>query len=294
MNGQSIKVLSYNVFSGQDEKFSKERLDLTINIILDQKPDIICLQEATTEFITKLNSHLSYYLYSKKESLNHEEIKIVESSGYMAILSKFEIKEKILIYKGGYCDDGILKVILKTHDTFGFDLHVYNVHLSGGTYDKPKEVILTKRIRRMIELDILNRDLKDKNQCIIAGDFNSDANCTELCIDAPYTLSDNTSSFPEVRFYPSRQFDDIRDAWHELKPDDLGFTEDTELNSFRKYLKKNQIRQARYDQIYYRYVGCIFAKKIQLVGIEAIGETDGVTLFPSDHFGIMCTFFINN
>jgi len=236
-----VNVLTYNVFSGMDEKYSTERMMPTINIILDLNPDIICLQEATTEFIQTLNKDNGYTVFSKSEYLDKDDLEKVEGSGYISILSKFPIKKKKLVYKGGYYDDGILKAILDTKQIFGFDLCVYNVHLSGGTYDKPPEVILTKRIRRMLELDMLNQDLRNSDKFIIMGDFNSDANSVETFPNIPYSFSENELHiFPEIRFYPSRQFDDIVDAWLTIKPNDKGFTEDTEKNSFRKYLKKNK------------------------------------------------------
>jgi len=296
IGGNSLRLLTYNVFSGLDEKYSKERRSETVKLILELNLDIICLQEATTDFINELNSDKRYHIYSKQESLNVDEKEIVESSGYLAILSKFEIKEKILLYKGGYYDDGILKVILNTQDFLGFDLCIYNVHLSGGTYDKPVDVILTKRIRRMLELDILNQDLRnseDKCQCIIMGDFNSDANSIESFPNNPYKFDEKELHvFPEVRFYPSRQVENIKDMWSNLRPNDPGFTEDTEKNSFRKYLKKNQKRQARYDQVYYKKCIEIQPKTISLVGTESIGKQDDVILFPSDHFGVFCEFTI--
>lgn len=294
IGGNTFRMLTYNVFSGSDEKYYKERQTPTVKLIQDLNLDIICLQEATTDFVNELNLDKRYHVYSKQESLNIDEKKIVESSGYLVILSKYEIKEKILLYKGGYYDDGILKVILNTQDILGFDLCVYNVHLSGGTYDKPPEVILTKRIRRMLELDILNQDLKNNsNKCIIMGDFNSDANSIETFPNSPYKFDEKELHiFPEVRFYPSRQIEHIKDMWLTLSKDP-GFTEDTEKNSFRKYLKKNQKRQARYDQVYYSECKEIQPKRISLVGTESIGNQDDIILFPSDHFGIFCEFTIS-
>lgn len=287
----NLKILTYNVFSGTQEKFSFERMNPTINLIKELNPDIICLQEATSEFISLLNSENKYHIFSKLDYLLPNEKIEVEKSGYLVILSIYPFIDKKLVYQGGYHDDGILKVNINLENKLETNIFIYNVHLSGGTYDKPTQVILEKRIRRMLELDILNQDIKNTSNCIIVGDFNSDANSEELFPAQTYEYSETTLRiFPEVRFYPSRQINGIIDVWNKLRPNDLGNTEDTEKNTFRKYIKKNQIRQARYDQVYYRENNYFHPQQIDLIGTNTVNKIEGIDIFPSDHFGLLVTF----
>jgi endonuclease/exonuclease/phosphatase family metal-dependent hydrolase len=289
---KGLKFLSYNVFSGQSEHEAALRSNSTIKLIKEMDPDIICLQEATYDFVYKLKKGL-YKVYSKLDVLKDEKErdKIIKT-GYIAILfkKKFSVKNKELIYKGGWFDDGILKVTLNTHDLFGFDLSIYNVHLSGGTFNKPVNEILEKRIRRLLELNLLNNDLEKEDHFIVAGDFNSDANSHELFPDEPYSLDKGDDIFPEKFFYPSRKVKDVYDVWMELNNIDPGYTEDYKKNTFRKFLKPKQLRLARFDQVYYKKNG-LQADSIKLVGTKPIGKIDNDhDLFPSDHFGLLCTF----
>ena len=66
------------------------------------------------------------------------------TDGYLVIISKWNFLQKKVVYKGSYYDDGILKMILKTKKDMGFNLAVFNVHTSGGTFGKSKEVVKRK------------------------------------------------------------------------------------------------------------------------------------------------------
>lgn len=299
-NSSDISVITYNVFSGVNEVGSEERRKHAIKEIIKHKPNIICLQEATSEFIDhlmkKIHKHIgeNYNVVKKIEILDNEKaINSAEESGYIAIITNYKIEDKKWVYKGGYHDDGIMRVDV---DINGSLSSVYNVHLSGGTYGKPDNVILEKRIRRMLELDMLNDNLKqNKNEnIIIAGDFNSDANTKETFPEEPYSLNGETVNiFPETRFYPNRQFDDIIDVWSKLRPNDAGFTEDNDTNIFRQGLKPGQKRTTRYDQIYLK------SRNLKMVDIEMIGTEEcgkimkgdkEYILYPSDHYGLFGVF----
>lgn len=73
------------------------------------------------------------------------------------------------------------------------------------------------------------------------------------------------------------------DTWEQLRPDDPGFTEDTDINAMR-LLHTNKAKQVRYDRILCR--GGLDPTSIQLLGTAPL--PDRPTIWPSDHFGLVC------
>jgi endonuclease/exonuclease/phosphatase family metal-dependent hydrolase len=284
-----IKFLTYNVYSGENLKDFKIRRRYAIETILDYDPDVICLQESSENFVKDfLKKTKSYKICQKKDFISKDQYEEIKNSGFICILYKKEYKllSSELIYKGGWFDDGIIKVKLMIND---LEVSFYNVHLSGGSFDKPVQVTLEKRIRRVLELNTLVNDLLSENRYIVGGDFNSDANSKILFPEKAYSLDDGEDIFPEVLFYPSNQIKGVSDAWLELKPHEPGYTEDYLLNDFRNSLKPGQNRLARFDQIYYKKRKNIKASHIELIGVDSFSYKKDV-LFPSDHFGLFCIF----
>ena len=120
----------------------------------------------------------------------------------------------------------------------------------------------------------LNRNI------IIMGDFNSDSNDPVL--------------FPEIEHYPENQIEGCFDVWNLLNPNLVGATESHENNLFRAYLKPKQNREARFDKIIY-YGKNINPESIEMIGnkkVKEIKDDNNITvdLFPSDHFGLKCSF----
>jgi len=295
---KQIVMMTYNVFSGSGEIGSENRMEHAINEIIKYEPDIICLQEATSIFIDELLKKANEFTAVRKLSIleSDDAIEKAEESGYIAILSRYPIDAVKWIYKGGYHDDGIMRIDVVANKE---PISIYNVHLSGGTFGKPVQEILEKRIRRMLELDLLNHDVRSNTHksIFIAGDFNSDANfsgTSESFPNRPYGY--NEHDFPETLFYPSKQIERVIDVWSSLKGDDKGYTEDTESNLFRKFLKPKQHRRTRYDQIYFKGKH-IEPISVRLIGTESCGvimrDDNQVTLYPSDHYGVCAVFRYN-
>ena len=273
---QYLNVVSYNVFLGEDELFSKERHAHVLSTIMHESPDIICLQEASDQILKMINNNHFYY---------HCQV------GQHIILSKYQIIDSYQLYAYGSFDDNILCAVLDCVERFGFNIIVYNVHLSGGTYDKTDTQILERRIRRILELNRLNKHIScsmAEYGILIMGDFNSDANSPDVDI-AQYKHKDSCD--PEIVFYPNKQCNNIVDVWTEVASTAGGYTEDTELNLFRRHLKKGQSRRARYDQIYY-HRNNMQATQVRLIGTKQIDKIDNIDIFPSDHFGLSATFEI--
>jgi len=285
----NLNVLTYNVYGGG--KFKDIRSEYIINTIFrDSSPDIICLQEVTYEILDMiLKKNPRYYLWTKIDAmkdnnitLTDEDLNKTKKEGFIAILSKWKFLTKELVNKGSWFDDGIMKTILDTKTDLGYNLVVYNVHTIGGTYGKSEEIVLKKREKRIKELkslrDSINMELN--RNIIIMGDFNSDSNDPDL--------------FPEIKHYPENQIEGCFDVWKSLYPKLVGATESHKNNLFRAYLKPKQNREARFDKVIY-YGNNINPESIEMIGnkkVKEIKDDDNITveLFPSDHFGLKCSF----
>ncbi len=75
------------------------------------------------------------------------------------------------------------------------------------------------------------------------------------------------------------------DAWQSLRPDDPGFTVDSEVNIMRA-LSKSKGKRARIDRVFHRSARWR-VESIERLGMEPVADdpTDPV-LFISDHFGL--------
>ena len=153
MNISKLNVITYNVFGTLDsKKYLNLRKKHIINeIFSNNKPDIICLQEATKPIIDDIMKKLpNYYIWTKLDTIKEISKKdkdILLNDGYLVIISKWKFIKKNVIYEGSFYDDGILNVIVESNKDLGKDLSVYNVHTSGGTFGKSKEVKLKKQKR---------------------------------------------------------------------------------------------------------------------------------------------------
>lgn len=295
-----MNIISYNVFGTLDKKkYIKERKKYIIDEIFKNGiPDIICLQEATQPIIDDIIDKLpNYFIWTKLDTIkkiSEEDKNILVNDGYIVIISRWKFLEKNLIYKGSFYDDGIMNVIIDTKKEFGFNFSIYNVHTSGGTFGKSIEIVKKKQEGRIKELKLLNAAIKrDKmKNILIMGDFNLDSN--------------DIKNYPELKYSPEYQNNNIYDMWKMLKPKMIGATEDEFINLFRaamKIKKKQDKRKVRYDKILFKgdkikpnkiklignnKINNKAINKVKIIGKNELGEkSERLTyLFPSDHFGL--------
>lgn len=302
-----FSVVTYNVFGTIEKgKYINERVKHIVSEIFSKgEPDVICLQEATSIVIDKIiEKHPEYEKWTKldvidENSISKEHLEMVKNDGYITILTKHEFKDKELVYKGSFHDDGIMRVDIEIN---GMQITIYNVHTSGGTFGKKEEAVKDKQLNRIKELSLLNTSLfktigSRKKDIIIMGDFNYDSN--------------DLTHYKEGNISPEYIFDDYnnlkcKDIWPMLNKRSLGATEDEIKNKFRAAMKikdKKDRRQCRYDKII-GIMDNINPIKIELIGnlpIDIEKEVDGknekkeefktmTKLFPSDHFGLYCEF----
>lgn len=104
-------------------------------------------------------------------------------------------------------------------------------------------------------------------------------------LGAPYRLLMGDFNFDPAEDEQDRLAAHYRDLWAELRRDEPGYTEDTDLNRMR-LLHKNRRKQARFDRI----LLCSSRpgwepESIELIGTRPIAE-NAPEVFPSDHFGL--------
>jgi len=74
-------------------------------------------------------------------------------------------------------------------------------------------------------------------------------------------------------------------VWPALRPNDLGFTENTTINHMR-FDSRNKDRHVRFDRVLLQ--GSAWsASAIVLLGTEPVSP-ELPRVFPSDHFGVWC------
>ena len=117
---------------------------------------------------------------------------------------------------------------------------------------------LDEHERRVEQLAIIQQRLAGRTHAILCGDFNFTPDGPEQrAIDRGWT-----------------------DAWAALRPEDPGYTVDTDVNTMRYQLKEKRT-QKRLDRVLTRGIE---AHAIALVGTAPL-EVDGT--FVSDHFGLV-------
>jgi endonuclease/exonuclease/phosphatase family metal-dependent hydrolase len=194
-NEQAIRVMTYNVHSfklygSNNTQSVKEKM---LQVIKDENPDVICMQEFFTRFRGPYNT-----IDSLKRLLNtkHYYFMPVSKNDYeafgLAIFSKYPIKSTGNVpFQNGVAANMSIYADL---DIKGKNLRVYNTHLQSISFEKEDYDYLdsvkdmhtkmqpTKRIlkrlktaflSRSIQVDIMKKELENcKSPFVIAGDFN--------------------------------------------------------------------------------------------------------------------------
>mmetsp|Transcript_27851 Transcript_27851/g.65702 ORF Transcript_27851/g.65702 Transcript_27851/m.65702 type:complete len:238 (+) Transcript_27851:520-1233(+) len=80
---------------------------------------------------------------------------------------------------------------------------------------------------------------------------------------------------------------DFTDLWERLRPDEKGYTFDSERNGVIR-----QYEQMRYDRVLARLGDGWEPTAIEMVGTDKISVSEGLPfgVYPSDHFGLFSTF----
>jgi exonuclease III len=277
----------------------KIRMKAILDIIEENRPDIICFQEVTNEVLEILNKELiKTYPYSFEPYFNSKDIKQYRGKNVECmIFSKYRPKKFNL-----YNITGSLNYA-NTICTIEFDnLIVINCYLQAGSKHSPGQ---TKHWYhharcRMQELKVLGKIISEskKQNVVVMGDFN-------------FNIKGNIDEWPENKILEELELDDV---WSKINKDDPGYTENTDINKMR-WNTKFQEKKFRYDGVLIK--GKIKPNEIKIVGNKEIEISEELSdrikkywilqiedieskikyynkkekilsLCPSDHFGVFC------
>lgn len=281
--------------------FMEQRMEKINDIIKDQNPDIVCLQEMSHSSFNFLNPNVSgEYKRSEDTFLTDTEMKKQRNRDIdLFAYLKYE-PNKVQIYSvGGVLNFEYGVMVIEYNNAV-----IFNVYLQSGSGYSPGQeddlnTIHYSRCRReqyeMLKHKILT-EYSDK-KIIVCGDFN-------------IHLDGTNTEWPE-----KRELDSIGliDTFRTLNPDTNGFTEDTINNSMRFNIKLKE-KQFRFDGIFVKdiipkesfvigkdYSFDLTQEQVELVKeyLTNIGKSTKFDLirykndnkiiewWPSDHFGVV-------
>ena len=291
VNKQEISIIEYNVFGAL--KYDKKPYDVDSRFELlkneiDKKADFIILHEVSKKILLKLMDldwiRKDYYL----SEFNTERVNILYGIGSV-ILSKIPFQE-------------FRSYVLPGYDMYSLSLGIFLINdkkyvLCGAQYHSSKEFYQFRKAQFHATLEILKKLKENENimNFIWASDFNYDLN--------------NSSTWEEGK-YMSQLLEryTLNYVWKDAWCKGNGFTEDTEVNEMRKYMKSNSKRidevpfnisniesekkkQVRFDAILYNGEN-LKTTNIEIIGTEGT-KIKGVNIWPSDHFGLFATFSLS-
>mmetsp|Transcript_22335 Transcript_22335/g.33894 ORF Transcript_22335/g.33894 Transcript_22335/m.33894 type:complete len:299 (-) Transcript_22335:40-936(-) len=267
-----IRVVTFNVW------FSKyqwqRRLDALVKLCIEEcdkkeaSSEIICLQEVTPRFLTKL---LQYEVVRDQYRVVHN---VIRSYGVGMLVSK-ELT--------GY---SISSVVLPTQmGRAALMAHFSTIQTNKNENEQSSLVIGTVHLEslnnqkiRAQQLSILNEAMSGYDTAILCGDFN-------ITATGPWA-----NALEDKAILAEHLIDGFEDLWVRCFPEKDGFTFDSQENS-KQFSSFHD--SSRYDRVCVREnqhkpVRC---QNIQIIGDEPIPSTkehknSGVDVFVSDHFGL--------
>lgn len=249
----ALKVVTYNVLSGPDEAENmalNTRIEALCKILSESNADLIALQEVSAEWRDALLQYEPLRQY-QTTLFPGEELR-------MALFSRYPLT-RVLEHRFTQEKRSLLCEVASPFGT----LVVVVTHLTSNRQARADE----KRAAqwRWLQDDVIGQDAAALSgaKVILLGDFNA---------------GEEESSLWEPAFLG-------KDVWSELRPLEDGFTFDPMLNSLARLTSTKGLR-GRLDRIFAR--GFV-VKEVSLLGLAAIGEERGITLFPSDHYGLATT-----
>jgi exonuclease III len=307
-----LKICTWNIWGllKYDEPFRtwslEKRLNNIIDIILEENIDIVCCQEISTPVYNILHKRLASIYNFYEEVIDTEKTKSKRNRGLeLLFLSKFKAQKITTFLLGGNLGYSNNLSILEFPN-----LVIFGCYLQAGSKYSPgqeKKWFHYSRCRSE-QLEAISDLIKTypHHKKIILGDIN-------------FHLDGNITDWPEIETLHQLKAEGFIDSFRTLFSDINafpGYTEDTHIN-FMRYNSKFMDKQFRYDGIMSKGLKPVDCKILGINEIELTDEeianmieqfiliknihkvrvsknSDGsnrkLSLWPSDHFGIMCIF----
>ena len=242
---RTVTLVTYNVWFG--DYFKAERTAALLDILRRSNADVIGLQEATPR--------LRRVIEATDWLADGYQISEFSVAPYgVLLLSRLPVREfSIHALPTGMGRSLVLVELEASSAGAGDQLVVGAVHLESLGYAD---------LRRQ-QLERIFPILEGHPHAVLMGDFN-------MCS----TWAENRHLHPAYT-----------DIWAHLRPDEPGWTEDTDINEMRLLVSRKPT-QVRFDRIILRSHDALW----QPTAIERLGNEpvpgDIQPLFPSDHFGL--------
>ncbi len=244
----TLSFATFNIWFG--DYFTNARHRAIARLLEARRPDFIGLQEVTWEALDLLLNQpwiQDNYLISDIDGSTLDDYGVL-------ILSRLPLKSISLTSMPSSMQRQLLLVEAEIN---GRPFQVGTVHL---------ESQKSSAAMRGRQLETVFETLHDAPDAVVMGDFN-------FCASWP---NENSRIDPAYT-----------DLWDELRSDEPGYTEDTEINEMR-YLIKGKHKQVRFDRVLLKSQDQAWsAAAIDLLGTDPIWSNQP-DVFPSDHFGLWC------
>ena len=241
-----LVLVTYNVWFGEFQW--RERFAALLGVVRDCDPDLIALQEVTPR-------HLQYLL---EDSWVRREFRLSDVTGEtlqphgVLLLARVPLRALSLRELPSNKDRKLLVAELGMGMRSAY---VGNLHLESSA---------SATVLRLTQLDEVLPTFQGAPYHLLMGDFNFD---------------------PAQEEEQARVDEHYRDLWGELRGDEPGYTEDTDINRMR-LLHKSQPKQVRFDRI---LLGSSRPgwepESIEMRGTRPIAD-DKPEVVPSDHYGL--------
>jgi endonuclease/exonuclease/phosphatase family metal-dependent hydrolase len=243
----TLTLLTYNVWF--DAYRQDQRIAALLRLVRGSGPDIVGLQEITPRHLEMI---LAEEWIRRDYWISDVSAETVVPHGVL-LLSRMPIAHLALCELPSEKDRKLLVGQLEIN---GQRIHAATVHL---------ESAVTNTGLRLEQLDTVDTGLADAAHCVLMGDFNFD---------------------PRQAEEQARITGRYRDLWTELRGDEPGYTEDTDLNRMR-LIHKQREKRARVDRILLRSTRPGWDPvSIRRIGTRPVSP-DEPDVFPSDHFGLV-------
>lgn len=261
MSSLSFSVLTLNVWFGRHE--FERRMAGIVDLLVANKADFVCLQEVTPRGaqIFKSDARLKELYDVNKHSVGRYGVLLLAKKRWKA---KFK--------ETGFPSD-MGRVLLSAI-----------VNLDDGEGAEPQQMIvstahfesLSSHSLREEQMEVANRVQKDYTNAVLCGDFNF---CSYRNFDLEKKVLENDSLKQKLP-----EHEDLWPLLHDTtKEEEKGYTFDSTINT-----NIHKFERMRYDRILSKLKDAK-PRSIQIIGNKSL-EGGGVSVFPSDHFGLLAHF----
>jgi tyrosyl-DNA phosphodiesterase 2 len=244
-----LKLLTYNIWFGAFA--SAERTDALLSVLQESDADIIALQEVTPAVLYRILQ--SPWVQASYAVSDFQGVSL--NSYGVLLLSRVPVTSWNIYPLPSAMHRNLLTVDINASGSL---MRVATVHL---------ESISICDGARAEQLSKIFPILAAVPHAVLMGDFN-------FCSS---NVAENKQLDPQYQ-----------DVWPTVHPGDPGYTEDTAVNQMR-FEQSGKNKQVRFDRVLFRSKNSEWKpEQIRLIGTTPV-HTGTPSVFPSDHFGLVCT-----